>query len=115
MWLQYSRERAYLISLILIRPWSFNFRRALPPLKVLRLFRLARALRLFAMFQELWMLVRGLIDSGFTLLHSFLILVIVHYIFACVAVELLTKHSLTGGDPEWDAIVDVYWKDLSMI
>ena len=30
-WLRYSRERAYLISLILIRPWSFNFSRALPP------------------------------------------------------------------------------------
>ena len=29
--LRYSRERAYLISLMLIRPWYFNFRRALPP------------------------------------------------------------------------------------
>ena len=29
--LRYSRERAYLISLILIRPWSFDFSRALPP------------------------------------------------------------------------------------
>ena len=31
IWLRYSRERAYLTSLILIRPWSFNFSRALPP------------------------------------------------------------------------------------
>ena len=31
IWLRYSRERAYLISLILIRPWSFNFHRALQP------------------------------------------------------------------------------------
>ena len=30
-WLRYSRERTYSISLILIRPWSFNFSRALPP------------------------------------------------------------------------------------
>ena len=31
IWLRYSRERAYLISLVLIRLWSFNFSRALPP------------------------------------------------------------------------------------
>ena len=31
IWLRYSRERAYLISFILIRPWSFNSSRALPP------------------------------------------------------------------------------------
>ena len=31
IWIRYSRERAYLISLILIRPWSFKFSRALPP------------------------------------------------------------------------------------
>ena len=31
IWLRYSRERAYSISSILIRPWSFNFSRALPP------------------------------------------------------------------------------------
>ena len=34
IWLRYSRERAYLISLILIRPWSFNFHRALQPAKL---------------------------------------------------------------------------------
>ena len=31
IWLRYSRERAHLISLHLIRPWSFNFHRALQP------------------------------------------------------------------------------------
>ena len=31
IWLRYSRERAYLISLFLVLPWSFNFHRGLPP------------------------------------------------------------------------------------
>merc|ERR1719379_2531989 len=81
-------------------------------LKVLRLFRLARALRLFAIFKDLWMLVRGLLSSGLTLFYSFVILLVIHYMFACLAVELLTKHKLTSTDSEWAAIVQEYFKDL---
>ena len=40
IWLRYSRERAYLISLFLVLPWSFNFHRGLPPPKKRRLSRL---------------------------------------------------------------------------
>ena len=59
-------------------------------LRVLRLARLARAVRLLAQFKELWMLVRGLMSSAGTMFYTFLLIIIILYVFACLAIELIT-------------------------
>ena len=81
-------------------------------LKVLRLLRLARTVRLFAQFKVLWMLVRGLLGSINTIFFTFIILALLVYVFACVAIELITKAPLRGNDSDFDQLVDLYFKDM---
>merc|ERR1712054_17784 len=71
-------------------------------LRILRIIRLARIFRLMVQFKELWMLSRGLLQSAFTMAHVFLLLVVMLYLFACLALEVITKSSLREVDPEFD-------------
>merc|ERR1719460_2386225 len=69
-------------------------------LRLFRLARLARMVRLLAQFKVLWMLVRGLLSGGFTMLYvSFLFLVLL-YIFACIGVEIITQPHFLLTDAE---------------
>jgi len=67
--------------------------RKLTVLRALRLVRLARAVRAFPTFKEMWLLLRGLIESFRTLLWTLIIIITVLYVFAIASVELIGKHS----------------------
>jgi hypothetical protein len=66
--------------------------RKLSALRAIRLVRLAQAVRFFPSFKEMWLLLRGLIESFRTLLWTLLIIVVVLYVFAIASVELIGKH-----------------------
>jgi Ca2+-binding EF-hand superfamily protein len=68
-------------------------------LRALRLVRLAQAVRFFPSFKEMWLLLRGLIESFRTLLWTLLIIMVVLYVFAIASVELIGKHDDFQKDP----------------
>ncbi|CAE7242133.1 CACNA1B [Symbiodinium sp. CCMP2592] len=65
--------------------------------RMLRLARLARAVRLMVQFQTLWQLVQGLMHSLTTLLWTFLLIMILMYVFAILGMEVITID--TSSDP----------------
>eukprot|EP00746_Dinoflagellata_sp_MGD_P142699 gnl/MRDRNA2_/MRDRNA2_75631_c0_seq1.p1 gnl/MRDRNA2_/MRDRNA2_75631_c0~~gnl/MRDRNA2_/MRDRNA2_75631_c0_seq1.p1 ORF type:complete len:768 (+),score=161.93 gnl/MRDRNA2_/MRDRNA2_75631_c0_seq1:86-2389(+) len=73
-------------------------------LRVMRLFRLARAIRLLVQFKVLWMLVSGLLGSVGTIMYTFCLVSLITYVWACVGIELITKHQLAKG-PDDDPFV----------
>jgi len=86
-------------------------------LRVLRLLRLARAVRLLVQFRMLWMLVRGLLSSAGTMWYTFVLMNLMLYLFACAAVELITKNDRGKLDsPNYDLIwretIDEYWSGI---
>merc|ERR1719506_694936 len=82
-------------------------------LRVLRLLRLARAVRLFSQFKALWMLVRGLLSSAGTMAYTFILILLILYLFANLAVEIITKDTdLREQNPDFDLIVREYFPDL---
>lgn len=82
-------------------------------LRVLRLLRLVRALRVIAMFQTLWRLVHGLMQSMSTILSTFALLTLAVYIFACIGVELLTKNKAMLDDPTVAPIIHEHFYSLA--
>jgi voltage-gated sodium channel len=82
-------------------------------LRVLRLLRLARAVRLFSQFKALWMLVRGLLSSAATMCYTFALMFLMLYLFANMAMEIITKDAdLRESEPEFDALVVQFFPDL---
>merc|ERR1719333_892923 len=61
-------------------------------LRVMRLLRLARSVRLLVQFKTLWMLVRGLLTSATTMFYTFMLMILILYVFACLGVEIITKN-----------------------
>eukprot|EP00927_Polykrikos_kofoidii_P043873 TRINITY_DN37979_c0_g1_i1.p1 TRINITY_DN37979_c0_g1~~TRINITY_DN37979_c0_g1_i1.p1 ORF type:complete len:778 (-),score=131.77 TRINITY_DN37979_c0_g1_i1:71-2404(-) len=91
--------------------------REIAPLMVLRtarLLRLARTVRLLIKFRELWMLVRGLLSSGTTIIYTLLLLTIVLYIFSCISMELITCNRMAEQNEEFKEIVTMYFPSLPM-
>ena len=76
--------------------------------KVLRLFRLARTVRLLAQFKVLWMLVRGLMCSLNTIFFTFVIMFLIIYVYACIAIEFITKSDLREEYTEFNHLVESY-------
>jgi Ca2+-binding EF-hand superfamily protein len=60
--------------------------------------RLARAVRLFPAFKEMWLLVRGLLMSMMTLFWMMIIVICLIYGFAIIATEVIGKHDSFAGD-----------------
>merc|ERR1719387_1661686 len=85
---------------------------ALMVLRTLRLARLARTIRLFAQFKALWMLVRGLLSSAGTMAYTFLLIVLILYVFACISVELITNNKSIRADAVLNEFVEEYWSDI---
>ena len=67
-----------------------------------RLMRLARTVRLLIKFRELWMLVRGMLNSASTMVYTLLMLMVVIYICACMSMELVTNHEMARPGPSYD-------------
>jgi len=78
-------------------------------LRVLRILRLARSLRLLVQFKTLWMLVRGLLSSAQAIFYTFVLMVLILYVFACMGVELITKaDEMREGEGLADIIDDKF-------
>eukprot|EP00930_Biecheleria_cincta_P020981 TRINITY_DN15640_c0_g1_i1.p1 TRINITY_DN15640_c0_g1~~TRINITY_DN15640_c0_g1_i1.p1 ORF type:complete len:536 (-),score=113.70 TRINITY_DN15640_c0_g1_i1:61-1668(-) len=84
-------------------------------LRVLRILKLARALRLLVQFKTLWMLVKGLLTSYRAITFTFLLMFLILYVFACMAVEIITKDSRMKDDAETAKIVDDYFSSITVI
>ena len=80
--------------------------------KVLRLFRLARTVRLLVQFKVLWMLVRGLLGSMKTIFFVFIIVSLIIYLFAVLGIELITKLDSPERDAVYNEYVDIYFRDV---
>jgi len=65
--------------------------RIITTLRALRLARLARAVRLFPAFKEMWILIHGLTTSAIPLLWTLVIAFCVLYVFAIAATELIGR------------------------
>jgi len=77
-------------------------------LRLLRLLRLARALRLFSQFKVLWQLVRGLLSSLSTMASMTLLMCLILYLYAVMALELITKYQIPDGESykaDFDSLV----------
>lgn len=87
-------------------------------LRTARPLRLARAVRLLARFRDLWMLVRGLLNSASTMFYTLFLLIIVLFVFSSIAFELITENPLAAGpdvDEEFHAIVQSHFRSLPVI
>jgi len=78
---------------------DMGFLRIFTVLRALRLARLARAVRLEPGFKELWMLIHGLTNSARPLLWTWVIAVMILYIFSVAATELIGRQSDFLEDP----------------
>lgn len=78
-------------------PETYEGLGVLTVLRMARLFRLVRAIRLLAAFRDLFVLVRGLLDSAGTVFYTLLLLIGILYVFACVGVELIGAHTIAGS------------------
>eukprot|EP00931_Biecheleriopsis_adriatica_P032535 TRINITY_DN18982_c0_g1_i1.p1 TRINITY_DN18982_c0_g1~~TRINITY_DN18982_c0_g1_i1.p1 ORF type:complete len:623 (-),score=132.90 TRINITY_DN18982_c0_g1_i1:156-2024(-) len=75
--------------------------------RMLRLFRLARAVRLMVQFQTLWKLVQGLYGCLNTLLWTFLLVTVLQYVFAVTGMETIqVMPELPLDDPYNIAVMD---------
>ena len=81
-------------------------------LRLLRLAKLVRPLRLIGQFRPLWLLMQGLYKACETVMYTSGIICLFLYIFACVALELITINGLREEDPDYDYTVQLYFPDL---
>lgn len=80
--------------------------------RIFRLLRLLRALRLVNIFRTLWRLVQGLLHSLGTMCWTFVLVGITLYVFACCAVELITKDEFLRRDPRIEEVASRYFRSI---
>ena len=84
-------------------------------LRVLRLLKLARAVRLLVAFKTLWMLVRGLLSSAGTMFYTFLLMTLILYVAGIMALELITKQRHKFEDSEEALyLIDRHFPELGL-
>lgn len=91
---------------------SSTVARSLTMLRALRLSRLARVVRRMPQFREMWMLVKGLVESSRTLIWTGIVILSVLYVFAVFGVELLGKSF--AEDPNAPKNAQVYFSSVGM-
>eukprot|EP00931_Biecheleriopsis_adriatica_P039007 TRINITY_DN22307_c0_g1_i1.p1 TRINITY_DN22307_c0_g1~~TRINITY_DN22307_c0_g1_i1.p1 ORF type:complete len:763 (+),score=158.67 TRINITY_DN22307_c0_g1_i1:86-2374(+) len=84
-------------------------------LRTARLLRLGKTVRLLIKFRELWMLVRGLLNSANTMLYTLLMLFVILYIFACLIMELLFEHPKLMGEGRVEEFAEAVDANFSSI
>jgi len=92
--------------------FEVGFIRVFTVLRALRLARLARAVRLMPMFKELWILIHGLTTSARPLLWTWVITVLILYIFAIAATELIGRDSDLIDDPDVQELFGDLFKSM---
>jgi len=82
--------------------------------RIIRLARLARALRLFELdqFHEMWKLANGLVHSLRTVLSACVLILVTVYVFACLGVELVTKNPALLEDPVTAEVIERHFPSL---
>ncbi|CAK0885015.1 unnamed protein product [Prorocentrum cordatum] len=68
-------------------------------LKVIRLFRLAKTVRVIVQFRTLWMLVQGLMYAVMPMFWTAILMLVVCYMFAVMAMELIV---VSGDNEDYD-------------
>lgn len=89
-----------------------NVMRMMQVLRALRLVKLIRMVRTIPMFRIFWTLIRGLMDSGRTLLWTGIILFAVLYVFAVFGVFLIGKSEAFDEDEVAKHIAETYFGDV---
>jgi len=79
-----------------------------------RLLRVARCVRLVARFRDLLMLVRGLLHSWSTMIHTCILFMVMIYVFGCLCMELITLAAKDREDltPEFRENVEIFFPSL---
>jgi len=80
----------------------------------LRLIRLVRALRLFQQFQEMWKIANGFLAAFRTVLSACLLILLTVYVFACLAIELITRNSSLRQDPVTAQVIHTHFPSLQV-
>mmetsp|Transcript_66845 Transcript_66845/g.156659 ORF Transcript_66845/g.156659 Transcript_66845/m.156659 type:complete len:524 (-) Transcript_66845:51-1622(-) len=88
----------FLVFIAVLTTWIFgplqievDLLRKFTALRTVRLVRLARSVRLRPEFKEMWMLIKGLTESGETLVWTYVMMGCVLYFFAIIATALIGK------------------------
>merc|ERR1712100_571772 len=81
-------------------------------LRILRLFKLVRAARLLVQFKPLWMLVRGFLASASTMFYVLVLFILIMYIFACAAIEFITKSEFLRTSESLGPLVQEHWPSI---
>merc|ERR1712137_760498 len=76
---------------------------------------MGRALRMVALFEELWKIVSGLCHCIGSMLSTITLLGITLYIAACLAVEIISKDTLLQNHPDTQAIINNNFSSLDNV
>lgn len=117
---------AFLLAMGILNSWIIEpFVKEMPNelglimvLRVGRLLRLAKMARFFSQIQDFWKLIRGLFGSLSIMTYTFVLLVIILYVFSSLGFELITKHDMNIGadpDPHFQEQVNMYFRSLPQI
>merc|ERR1719262_925827 len=99
------RFDAFLVVTGIISTWvlapffSDGSGRSILVMKVLRIVRLARAMRLVVQFRDLWILVRGLLSSGLIMMWSIKLIFVLIFVFAVIGIEIIGTNDSLLEDP----------------
>lgn len=77
-----------------------GFLKTMRIIRMLRLLRLVKVFRNLRMMQDLWMLVRGLLKSGSTLVSALVLIIFTLYVFGIAAVDLIGRADYSGTDED---------------
>jgi len=84
-------------------------------LRVLRLLRLLRTLRMLPFFGTLWKFVSALSGSVAAIFSTVALLLMVLYMAACLAIEVIAKDSMLRSMPQTREIIDVHFHSLDTV